>query len=317
MNQKIQNLLMLALCIYAGAVLSQTRVSNEKMLPKAKMGTTYILMKDTANPATTVYKEIFKKCWTFSKFKFINTADQPKYITPESSFFYFENLLSSPSNYDGSVNMVYSSFKTIYLTMYNDDYFKAIKKGKKVPPESECTLGTIELHCVPFVSSQNIADSMYTGGTGIRNWGPGMFKNQLQQLVFYLNKGINKEAGAAVEEKEKIKGLKKQTLYVPDYVLIKYNAFNGSESRREEKDVFEDYEYPYKLISIKELNDKIINDKEPFYYLNYVRNSAQKYVAIVDSETGQVIYMDWSPAGYNLKRGDLRDLAHVIKKANK
>jgi len=101
-------------------------------------------------------------------------------------------------------------------------------------------------------------------------------------------------------------------VYVTDCVLIEMNKWNGDESKRlDEKEIFEDYKYPYKLLTVKELNSKILNEKEPFYYLAYVKVSPLKCINIIDSQTGEIIYSDKSTS-YNFKPSDMKDIGKII-----
>jgi hypothetical protein len=91
---------------------------------------------------------------------------------------------------------------------------------------------------------------------------------------------------------------------------------NGDESKRHvEKELFSDYELKYKIIPTKELNDRVLEDKEEFYYLMYVKSSSFKYVSVVNSRTGECIYSKFNTGAYNLKSGDIKDLSKKIKKS--
>jgi hypothetical protein len=91
--------------------------------------------------------------------------------------------------------------------------------------------------------------------------------------------------------------------------------FTGDESKQhKEEDLFEDYKLKYQLVSTKKLNDNIVNDPSGFYYLLYVKSSTDKFVSVINSRTGEIIYSDYTPVKYNLKPGDLKDLYKKIMK---
>jgi hypothetical protein len=114
-------------------------------------------------------------------------------------------------------------------------------------------------------------------------------------------------------DKKQLTLLKKQTLFVPDYILIKFGALTGDESKKHtEKEIFTDYNYPYELITTDELNKKILNDTVPFYHLAYVKSSTDKFVSIFNSVTGEMIHTVYSPVAYNFKKDDMMHLYESI-----
>src|SRR5690606_40828795 len=124
-----------------------------------------------------------------------------------------------------------------------------------------------------------IYGTSYSDENHLRNWGPGIFKNQIQELQKLLAKGENDGLFSKIFDKDKMQKLKTETLYVPDYIFIKRNKFKGTESERfEEKELMEGYKFPYKIVSIEELNSKILNGEE-FLYLSYIRSNTDKFIS--------------------------------------
>jgi hypothetical protein len=118
---------------------------------------------------------------------------------------------------------------------------------------------------------------------------------------------------AKIYNEQELNKLKTSTLYVPDYVLVKFNMFTGDESKQhKEEDLFEDYKLKYQVLSTKKLNDNILSDPAGFYYLLYVKSSTDKFVSVVNSKTGEIIYSEYTGVKYNLKPGDLKDLYQKI-----
>ena len=98
-------------------------------------------------------------------------------------------------------------------------------------------------------------------------------------------------------------------------MLFKFNKFTGDESKKhEEKDIFEDYTLKYKLLPMKELSDKILTDKTPFYYMVYIKSSTDKFVTVYNAATSEIIYSVYTTTSYNLKSSDLKDLQKTITK---
>src|SRR5690606_28263853 len=113
--------------------------------------------------------------------------------------------------------------------------------------------------------------------------------------------------------KDKMQKLKTETLYVPDYIFIKRNKFKGTESERfEEKELMEGYKFPYKIVSIEELNSKILNGEE-FLYLSYIRSNTDKFISVINSKTGEVIYTVYRPMSYNFSDKDMKIIQDDIE----
>lgn len=77
------------------------------------------------------------------------------------------------------------------------------------------------------------------------------------------------------------------------------------------------YNYKYEVISDEELNNKILNNEE-LYYLRYVRMNAERFLQVVNSKTGEIIYRNYiTGMSYNIKSKDIKELNDKIKKASK
>ena len=71
------------------------------------------------------------------------------------------------------------------------------------------------------------------------------------------------------------------------------------------------------IISDEELNNKILNNEE-LYYLRYVRMNAERFLQVVNSKTGEIIYRNYiTGMSYNIKSKDIKELNDKIKKASK
>lgn len=302
---------------------SQIAISNLSAISKIKNGTTYIAMKDPNAENSKEYVNVFKSNWTISKVEFIKYSEIEKYLSPENSFLTIGGYETNTQftklyNNGSSKNGINYSNTHLYLELWTCDekYFQSKKKKKEFENSDKIQVARIEL----FTDFETLSDpdklfqSDYNGNGHIRNWGAGILKNQIQSLTSYLNKNENRTLFSEIFNAKELQNLKKEVLYVPEYVLIKFNKFTGDETKKhDEKDIFEDYKLKYKLISTDELNQKILTDKTPFYYLIYIKSSTDKYISVINSATGEIIYSTYSPVSYNIKSGDLKDLQTKIK----
>ncbi|MES2764212.1 MAG: hypothetical protein V4677_18490 [Bacteroidota bacterium] len=315
----MKNTALTLVCFIALATLSlksysQIGISNITEIEKIKKGTTYVAMKNPSDESSKVFIEIFKKYWTISKIEFIKYSDIKNHISPENSFFSVGGYMTDTQfiNSFGSGRGIHYEITHIYLELWTCDeaYFKNTKPDKVFDTQDKWEVGRIELFTdFPTLSSpRNIYQSDYNDWENhIRNWGPGILKNQLQALMVLLQKGEKKSLYTSSFDEKQLKNLNTDTLFIPDYVMTKFNKFSGDESEfHKQKDLFEDYNLPYKIITKEQLNNKIITDKNGFYYMIYIKSSTDKYISIINSLTGEIVYSKYSPVSYNIKPGDLK-----------
>lgn len=164
-----------------------------------------------------------------------------------------------------------------------------------------------------------IVEEMYTKNVFF-NYTPGMLKNYFQKANSLITNGETYAMSGKDFDSEKIAGLSTSTLYVPEYVKQKTDAFTADIDDQDEKDaakMFRKYEYDYEYISSNDLDEAIISGKE-LYYLRYVRVNNEKFVQIVNSKTGEVIFRDYiAGLTYNLKDKNLEYLSKTISKSQK
>jgi hypothetical protein len=301
----------------------QIGVSNTEQIEKIKKGTTYIVMNNPASPRVNEYIKVFKNALTISNIEFIQYSEIEKYLSPGNSFFTMNGYKVSVEHREVSTvtgrsrpGLNYSDAH-FYLELWTPDskFFTETKKQKAFGEKNKIQVARIELYTdyETLVNPDLLFNSEYDGSGHIRNWGPGMLKNYIQSLMTLLERGDKKSIFAKIHNEKELAKLKTSTLYIPDYVLVKFNMFTGDESKQhKEKDLFEDYQLRYYVLSTKKLNENILNDQKGFYYLAYVKSSTDKYVSIINSLTGEMIYSEYTPVKYNLKSGDLKDLYKVI-----
>ena len=117
-----------------------------------------------------------------------------------------------------------------------------------------------------------------------------------------------------------IANLTNETLYIPSYVLYKYNGRKRTDNLQDESyldELFKDYVYDYELIDDNVLNDKILSGEE-FYYLRYARSNSERFIQIINSKTGEIVYADHIIGmSYNIKDKHIKDLVKCVTKVDK
>lgn len=322
----------LFITIVLGVLLSvqmaaQISTAGLDKLPKVKSGTTYFVMPDPNSAEAKAYKEVFTKNWTLSKPEFISYSEVDKHIAKGNSFLNvvlisMTGQLSGMTKTDGAgrsttTEGMKTEQKLIYLDFWtpSDEFIESKKTRLEYGPRYEDLIASISMY-VDFattVSTEDIYSPSYNLFSHLKNWGPGIFKNYIQTFNSFF---VSKEKRGPYQEflnNSELSELKSGTLYVPDYILTKTNVFNGKETKIEENELFDDYKLKYKVIPTEELNNKI-QTNENFYYLIFIRNSNQKYVNVVNSSSGEIVYSIHVAGAYNMKSGDLNDLYKKIMK---
>lgn len=291
---------------------SQISISNSVEIAKIKSGTTFFAMKDPASPKATAYLEAIKKNWTLNKAECIKYTDVEKNIAPNNSFVTITaNMTTSTSGSNTETRFYLELWTTNGNFVYNP------KKRKHFNQEDKISIATLELF--PDYTTQDNPSTIYKmdydASGHLKNWNAGIFGNYIQQLVSLLNKAETREINSTFYNKVELEKLSAQTLYIPEYVMIKFAKKSDDESKKyETKEIFENFNLNYKLISSEELNDKILNNPTAIYYLLFIKTTNDKFVTITNSRTGEIIYSSYSDKTSNFKSGDLKDIQKAIQK---
>jgi len=308
-------------CILSSIIMKgQFSVSKLTELWRVKSGITYIVVKDP-DSLTAEYIDVFKKYWTVSEFKFIKYAERMKYREPGNCFFMIGDEDVAYGGYipmNGHLTPVGIGKSHIYFELWTitEDQYKDMNKRRGLENEDKTQLARIELFLdyQTFFSKDKINEYGIDGGGHIRNWGPGILKNYLQLLMMRIDAAEKHLINEEISNINELKKLQTEILYVPDYVLIKFDKMQEDELKRHnEKELFEGYKFKYQLLSTAELNKKILNDEEGFYYLIYVKSDTHKYINVINSLTGDIIYAMDTPNSHNIKPKDLSALCKKIK----
>jgi len=281
-----------------------------------------------------IYEKILKESWTVTPYKIVDFKD-----------FNIENFLGdkySVADLTGFKKEIRSKNRTTTLLhtyfdfkLYNGE--KILKKLNKLSKKKRAkkrndiiekySTNIARFYVFPkdeFLKTalseeiETIVNFMYTEDVFF-NFKPGYLKNYLQKV----NNLIKKEKIYWLYKDEylpELKKLKNEILYIPSYISIKFSRWTGDDEERNDeyiKKLFKKYKYKYKIISDEDLNNRIINN-EMFYYLRYVRVNSQKFLQVVNSKTGEVIYRNYIAGfSYNLKSKYIKDLSKKITKANR
>ncbi len=309
---------------FATTSTAQMSISNSEDIEAFKKGTTYFGVDDPNTEKAQEYIKILKENWTFNPIEVIPISDLPKYYAPENSYFTiglidknmsYTRTVTTPDFRDVKITNLPIYHQYFELWKFNDKYFEKEPSKRSRKDRYVTQLARLEIFMDDYTlrNPYTIFQTDYSDENHLRNWGPGIFKNQIQELQKLLAKGENDGLFSKIYEKDKIQKLKEETLYVPDYIFVKRNKFKGDETERfEEKELMENYKLIYQVISTEKLNSKILNGEE-IYYLSYIRSNTDKFISIINSKTGEVIYSLYRPVSYNFSDKDMKILQEDIE----
>tara|TARA_B100000963_G_C22520280_1_gene622722 strand:- start:76 stop:1032 length:957 start_codon:yes stop_codon:yes gene_type:complete len=278
-------------------------------LNKLKSSKTLFVYRNSDIVNLELFKSTLKEVWDYNELEFISYEEYSSNTYDENySFFTIGGLHKVKTSSSGMV----SEYTYIYLTLW-------MNNGNE-----KLTFCRIELYPT-FVTFQKanmyveddvnlMMDHLYEESK-LHNWNFLYLKNALQLVNEKLSKS-DEHWLFNCEVYSDLSHLKNNTLYIPEYTLIKFAAFTGDESKRHNvKKLFKNYPYPYKILSMEELSEKALHSEKPLYYLSYIKSCTDKFVSVVNAKTGELLYSDYSPASYNIKDKNLKKLAKKIKQS--
>lgn len=258
------------------------------------------------------FETMLSSFWDLNKYVVISRQEYEKtksnYLTEEYAIFEFKGDVVTSTSSSGMTN------EYLHL-MYKYYYYSDIKvKNDKTK------FDTNEVAAIFFSGNAEgmwgmiRSKTFYNLDENLYNYRLGFMKNYLQFVNTTLKDEWYSFAYATEYDKKKIKALKTATLYIPDYINTKYNAFKGTDSERESPDeLLKKYNFKYEFIDTDELNDKILSATEDFYYLMYTKVNSQKFVSVVNGKTGEIVYREYDILSYNISAKDLGELNSSIK----
>jgi len=113
--------------------------------------------------------------------------------------------------------------------------------------------------------------------------------------------------------------LAKQGLVLPKTIGVKFNKWNASENKQPDEytqKLLKNYSYKYNIQTEEEISNRILAG-EDFYYFRYASMNTDRFIQVINSKTGDVVYRHYAPLGYNLKSKHFKAIGKAIKKAVK
>lgn len=276
-------------------------------LDALKSSKTIFIYRDSEKETLDMFTTALDDAWNYTDLEFVPYSEfASRTYDEKTSFFTIGGVYKVKTSSSGMVTK--STYIYLSLWMKKDDKkltFCRIELYPSFETHQEATR-------YAETDEETMMKHLYEEST-LHNWNPLYLKNALQ---FVNNKLTNSEEHWLYnnEAYSGLSALKKNTLYIPDYTLIKFSPFSGDESKRHDiKKLFKKYPYPYKVVAVSELADLIMNSTDDIYYLSYIKSSSNKYVSIFNGKTGDLLYSQYSPVSYNIKDKDIGKILKEMK----
>jgi len=303
------------------------------VLDRFKNTETIFLLSKIYNKS--VYEKVLKDSWTVTPYKIVDleTFEIENYLSDKYSIAQLAGFKRIKQMKNGGTSTTLHTY--IDIKIYDSD--KIFEKLNKLSPKKRAkkkseiiddySLNIARFYIYPkddfiqtamFQDMNKIFYSFYMDDVFF-NYKPGLLKNYFQKI----NNLIESEEGYWMYGSDylpELKKLKKNTLYIPSYMTVTYSGWTGQDSNEDEENiqnVLKKYEYKYEVIQDEELSDRIMNNEE-FYYLRYVRMNAERFIQVVNSKTGEIVYRNYMAGfSYKIKPKHIKDLNSKILKASK
>jgi hypothetical protein len=284
----------------------ETGEFDQANLNKLKNTKTLFIYRDSDTENLELFKATLNEIWDYTELEFISYEEYSSNTYDENySFFTIGGLHKRKVTSNGTVIENTYLYLTLWMNNKNEKLtFCRIELYPTYPTYREA-----KMHVKNDV---NLMMKHLYEESKLHNWNLVYLKNALQLVNKKLTKSdehwlFNSEVYSDLSH------LKNDTLYIAEYTLIKFSMFTGDESKRHNvKKLFKKYPYPYKVISVEELSEKVLNSEKPIFYLSYIKSSTDKFVSVVNAQTGELLYSDYSPTSYNIKDSDIQKLAKEI-----
>ena len=290
---------LLIFSLFLGHSLSaQLDIENCQFLPDLKSCTTLVFMPAYDTAQNHSYRQIIEQEWRLTPLKFVSYQEYLQYKNKKG----YAYLLFG----DDKISNASQRSSYVYLELWL--WANAQKKR----------MARMELYPDAQTSQDPslIYDYRFNTEGHIFNWSEGMLKNYLQQMQDYLERGQKRSGFRPGPAKAELKQLKTDTLFIPDYVLKEFNTYLEAKGTQSAQELMANYPYPYKIISNKALSKKILAcpKGKKIYYLLFVRSNSDKYVSVIEGQSGDILYSRLRPLQFNLRPKDLQRLANKVAK---
>jgi hypothetical protein len=274
------------------------------------------------------YTKVISDSWTITPFEIVNIkdVDLSNYDLEKTSF---ALLGAQIVNIQKSSGMNYNKYFTYFdfFIYERDKKKKEIEKYKNMSDNKKEKYNILNYYKDNFarfylLPNSDLLLSLYNGDASFDifskesfyNYKLGFLKNYFQ----FINNKMDKNESYWFYQNtttSEFKELKSKTLYIPSYISEHLSGDDKMYTKSIFEELFADYEYKYEFIEDNILNQKILAGEE-FYYLRYARVNTERFLQVVNSKNGEIIYADYiTGLSVSLKPKHIKELSKAVSKS--
>lgn len=269
-NFKLTFVLFSFLCINSRA---QIKLANTDLVNQSKINNTYLI--DDKPQLNSGFIDVMKRYWKFSEVTVVGTNEIKHKDTSSSMVLrsvYHEVNTGQHCVIQRYLNLTYGNKNIVGYALCGAIF---------------CTLN----------DRWDTVDYDFSDQRAIYDWSPGMLRNYIQQINYYIKSGKSDKPSNKVTNTEELKKLKNDTLFIADYLLLTYEdnhkELGGKpiETKNKIADMMKGYSYKYKCVPADKLSKMLLDTNKQFFYMaaHYSDlNGGALYVA--NSKIGNIIY---------------------------
>lgn len=277
--------------IRVGSTASLTNAGRQADMEKFKKTTTLFILQSKDYAHVQDFEKAIGSVWTITKFKIIKPEELNQYVDKEGySFFDFTGMSGSmgvrcnPNDaFTGEISydlwrpnigrsglFAGASYAHITLSLQPESYGRAQS-----------------VYCFKFAT--DISQFLHNDAV-FDNWGAGFLRGYLKTINDLLASEKIPNDYMYYQDGDALKQLGQDTLYIPDYINVKYTMITQKVKYEEPdvKEMLESYPHNIRMVAGQELNDMIQTRNDDFCYLVYVRYASNKYVVVFHNKKGMV-----------------------------
>jgi hypothetical protein len=339
---------LISLLFFAGLAKAQFEITLPKWYPAIKYNKLYVYMNDTTKAYSKSIMNIIQENWKLCPVAFAFGKPDNSLVIPGNMFLRVSSL-SITTQY---IRGYWAAQRDYKGTSFNNDYYylsfetssnsgSSTKNELDMAARAELYLKTITYGGQDEVekafkkdlkksgilykkeSTYDLADAdfkyVYLNGN------LGNIKNMIQYVSSQLAEGKTSKLLEENSSSAELSKLKQDTLYVPNYWYgedgltmesLEHDSKPYKITLKYVEDMLAAYPYKIKLITRDELNNKILQAKNDFYYYSYIQCSANKIVSVINGYTGNVVYKEVTKLKYRPTEKDLEQLGKSVGNNN-
>ncbi len=313
-------------------VHAQIGIFDLKEHPGLRTGPLHVQLGDTVSPYAREVMEMVRREWTICPVRFISTDPPEEALMVPGHYFLSADKSTTTMTRTRETHNFGTNTTTISSgSATTNDYFyialwtpkkdnKAnwdLEERKDVIVRSELFLSSITWAGAIQYSDLGISTPNFA--TDFLNGSKGRLRNVLQYVNAKVAAGQDVGLKKDQENTLDLKRLKQETIFLPNYwygpgTYQKEPMKPGSPEEKYFKKLTADYPFPHQWITLPELEQKLADPSEDFFYMSYVQSSADKMVSVVNGRTGDIVYYEFVAKAYRVNKADFDRLKSAIEK---